>query len=97
MGAVIRVTGMTTSMPLPELVWCTVAMLPALAVLPLVLYGTGFATAGERRRLHEAWRRLGRRKPPPAAPPEHESAAEAVAAIETLARLDATERDGLAP
>ena len=97
MGAIIRVTGMTTSMPLPELVWCTVAMLPALAVLPLVLHVTGFATAGERRRLREAWRRLGRRKPPPAVPPEHESAAEAVAAIETLARLDATERDGLVP
>jgi O-antigen/teichoic acid export membrane protein len=96
-AAIMLATGLTTSMPLPDLIWRTALTIPALGVFPLVLHVTGFATAGERRRLHDAWRRLGRRKPPPAAPPEHESAAEAVAAIETLARLDATERDGLVP
>jgi O-antigen/teichoic acid export membrane protein len=95
-AAVMRATGLTTSMPLDDLVWRTVATLPAVAVFPLTLMLIRFATEGERRRLRDAWHGLRGRKRA-AATPQHESEAEAAAAVEALARLDATEKDGVTP
>jgi O-antigen/teichoic acid export membrane protein len=96
-GAVARTTGMTTSMPLEDLVLCTLAVSPSLLVFVAVLRLSGFATPGERRRLQATWRRLGRGGDGAGAPAPHESAAEAAASIEALSRLDRTEKDGYNP
>ncbi len=58
---VMQLTGLSTSLPLADLVRRTVATLPALAVFPLVLVVTGFFTPGERDSCLDAacvaWRR----------------------------------------
>ena len=95
-AAIGRALGLTTSLPLDELFWRTVAITPALLLFPLTLTLAGFFTPGERRRLGDIWRRLsggGRREPPPA---QHESEEEAVEAIELEASLDVAEKGGAA-
>jgi O-antigen/teichoic acid export membrane protein len=94
---IMELTGLQTSMPLPDLIWCTAAVLPAVAIFPLVLAVTGFFTPGERERLLEPVRRLKRGERRAATPPEHESELEAAEALETEARLDVTEKGGLNP
>jgi O-antigen/teichoic acid export membrane protein len=96
-GAVMQVTGLSTSMPLPGLVWRTATTLPALLVFPLVLFATGFFTPGERARLFGPFRRLRKGGGPPAGPTERESELEAAEALETQARLDVAEKGGLNP
>ena len=94
---VMQLTGLATSMPLSDLIWRTIATVPAVAVFPLVLLVTGFFTPGERDRLLEPVRRLLRGGRRPTAAAEHESELEAAEALETEAQLDVTEKGGLNP
>jgi O-antigen/teichoic acid export membrane protein len=96
-GAVMWATGLRTAMPLDELVWCTVATLPAVALFPLTLVLSGFFTSGERRRLRQAWGRVGGVRTPAPSLAEPESAEEEAADLEIEARLEMAEKDTLTP
>jgi len=86
---VMRLVGLETALPVPDLVRRTLATLPALAVFPLLLAVTGFFTAGERDRLLAPVRRLvsGRRtgaETPSARPPGGEAPSAPVLEDDTL-------------
>jgi O-antigen/teichoic acid export membrane protein len=93
-GAIMWFTGLTTAMPLADLVWRTAATLPAVALFPITLVATGFLTPGERDRLRRI-RHRGGGTGPPQVPAPRETDVEAAAAVEILASIDEAAKEGV--